>query len=110
MNRYYLESLRSRSCYPTFRGFIQAFAWLGYLAAAAIALSGVFVGNVGPMLLLIAGAGVLALLVRAGTEMSLMLADLADAAIDQAVANPAVAGRASVPSEKIPRPAHEQRP
>lgn len=110
MNRDYLEALRSRTCYPTFRGFVHVFAWLGYLAAALLALVGIWSNQIGPTLLSIAGAVMFGLLVRAGTEMSLMVADIADVGVDQAAANPVLASRNDrTSSERIPRPANEQR-
>ena len=82
MNRQYLEAIRANSCYPTFRGFVQIFTLLGYLVAAVVAIAGFFTGQIGTMILAFAGAIIAALLIRVGKEMSLMLADIADAAID----------------------------
>lgn len=82
MNRQYLEAIRANSCYPTFRGFVQIFTLLGYLVAAVVAIAGFFTGQIGTMILAFAGAIIVALLIRVGKEMSLMLADIADVAID----------------------------
>ncbi|MEN1942710.1 hypothetical protein WCE55_02470 [Luteimonas sp. MJ293] len=82
MNRQYLEALRSGSCYPTFRGFITVFELLGYLIAALVAAGGFISGQSGAMLLGVVGAVLIVLLIRVAKEMSLMLADIADATID----------------------------
>ena len=82
MNRQYLEALRSGSCYPTFRGFVTVFELFGYLFAAIVAAGGFISGQSGAVFLGIAGAALIALLIRVAKEMSLMLADIADATID----------------------------
>ena len=97
MNRQYLEAIRANSCYPTFRGFVQIFTLLGYLVAAVVAIAGFVTGQIGAMLLAIAGAIIVALLIRVGKEMSLMLADIADATIDSSSKATAV-GSSSTPT------------
>ena len=95
MNRQHLEAIRSDSCYPTFRGFVQVFTLLGYLGAAVFAAAGMMSGQVGAMLIAIAIGIIAALLVRMGKEVSLMLADIADTII----ASSARAIAASTPDE-----------
>ena len=81
MNRQHLEAIRSNSCYPTFRGFVQVFTLLGYLGAAVFAAAGLMSGQAGAMFIAIAIGIIAALLVRMGKEVSLMLADIADTTI-----------------------------
>lgn len=87
MNRQHLEAIRSNSCYPTFRGFVNVFTRLGYLCAAFFTAGGLRSGDLGTMLIAIAIAIVAALLVRMGKEVSLMLADIADTTIASSASN-----------------------
>ncbi len=89
MSSFSLAALRKRSNYPAFRVFINLIAGLGYLLSAAlivlgaIALGRVGIGDgVGP-LMLVAGGVVSAFLVLVGTEVSCMVADIADCTVDQ---------------------------
>jgi hypothetical protein len=82
LNRQHLESIRSKTCYPTFRGFIQIFVLLGYLVAAAVAGVGIVTGQPGTIAIAVGAAIVIALLFRVAQEMSLMFADIADVTID----------------------------
>ena len=89
MNQKYLEAIRNNSCYPTFRGFVGFFTLIGYLIAAVIAIGSIFSGQIGAILIGCAVATITALLFRVAKEMSLMLADIADATIDASRTNSA---------------------
>lgn len=99
-NRALLDSIRSASNYPAFRGFVTVAATVGYLAAVMLAFVGVYAllqgagGIVGGASFLIAGL-LLALVVKAAVEMSLMLADIADCT----VASLAPASQQAVPHQ-----------
>lgn len=82
MNRQYLEAIRSNSCYPAFRGFVKIFTFLGYLLAIGIVVAGMVTGQIGYTILAFVGAIIYAILIRVAKEVSLMLADIADATID----------------------------
>lgn len=109
MNVRDLENLRTNRCCPMFRGFVPIFTLLGYLGAAVFALVGFFSGGLGPILLCIAGAVIFGLLVRVAREMSLMLADIADATVGFVASQPIRSQSPPPPSEKLIRPANEQR-
>ena len=86
MHKEYLEKLRENSFYPTFRGFIDFISVVGYIAAALLALFGIIllVSSEGTpiAILIIFGSTVLAAFIKASKEVSLMVADIADAIID----------------------------
>lgn len=109
MNREYLEHIRSNSAYPAFRGFIQFFTVLGYIAAGLVAVFGFFTKNIGAILLFLLGAAVLAILVKVSKEVSLMLADIADATINFAGSQPGAFKHSISSDDKVPRPADQQR-
>ena len=96
MNRQHLESIRNKTCYPTFRGFIQIFVLLGYLIAAAVAGVGIITGRPGTIAIAVGSAIVIALLFRVAQEMSLMLADIADVTIDSSARSAAPMASSSV--------------
>lgn len=80
----FVEIMRAESLYPTWRVLVKWFTWLGYAIAAILLVSGVFTmlsGSPGAGGGLVAGAFVVAIVARVWREMSLMVADLADAAV-----------------------------
>lgn len=86
MKHQHLQKLRADTCYPAFRGFVSLFTVIGYLAACLVALFGVVVmgqssGGVLLGLVVIGGAVLLGVAVKAMTECSLMLADIADCTV-----------------------------
>jgi hypothetical protein len=82
MKREYLEKIRNSSAYPTLRGFATFFSVIGYLLAALVTVGG-FASNGGTGGLVgIAVSVVIVLLTRLAKECALILADLADAALD----------------------------
>jgi hypothetical protein len=85
MNKLYLVSLRSASCYPNFRTLIFVATIVGYLVAAAIGLSGLFSGF-GPPAFIggLLAAALVAVLTKVSQEAAHMLADIADSAIELA--------------------------
>jgi len=82
MKREYLEKIRNSSAYPTLRGFATFFSVIGYLLAALVTVAGFASNGVGGGLVGIAVAVVIVLLTRLAKESALLLADLADAALD----------------------------
>lgn len=106
MNPRYLENLRKKSCYPTYRGFVEIVTVLGYLLAVLCVVAGTHNGR--PMLFFIVAA-VLALFVRVAKEVSLMIADIADATIDFCASQPHSLEMTSLLSDKVPRSTNEQR-
>ena len=84
MNRTYLNQLRSSSCYPTFRGFVTIATVIGYLVAAGLAVAGVLSGQPGGIVLGFVLGVIVALVAKVAQEISLMVADIADATIDVA--------------------------
>ena len=81
MKREYLEKIRNSSAYPTLRGFATFFSVSGYILAASTVTGFVSMGD-GYPLVGIAVAVVIVLLTRLAKESALLLADLADAALD----------------------------
>lgn len=86
MNHRYLERIRGNSCYPTFRIVVQIATYLAYLAAGCLVIVGLITGKVSTILLMIVAAAVVAIVARVAQEVTLMVADIADAAIDSAAA------------------------
>lgn len=84
MKHQYLSQLRNDTCYPSFRGFVGVFKGVGYVAAIAVVVMGFVSGNGMAMVIGVAAAVVVVLLVTAIAEGSSMLADIADATLDQA--------------------------
>lgn len=108
MNRQYLATLRGRSCYPVFRGFVQFFVFVGFLVAIGLVLAGAMSTNASAIVISVAGAVLLVLVLCAIREASLMLADIADVAIDLGARG---VDRQELfnPSDILPRPANLQR-
>lgn len=109
VNRNFLNHIRNNSFYPAFRGFIQFFTIVGYITAVLVAVFGFFTKNIGAILLFLLGAIVIAVLVRVSKEVSLMLADIADATINFAGSQPDAIKQSPSYGEKLPRPADQQR-
>lgn len=86
MNHKYLDRIRGNSCYPTFRIVVQIVTYLAYFAAICLVIMGFITGKLSSILLMIVAAAALALLARVAQEVTLMVADIADAAIDSAAA------------------------
>ncbi len=84
MNKAYLHTIRANSCYPTFRAFITIATALSYIVAALVVIGGVYAGQIAGLLVGVAIALVIVLVAKAGQEVSLMIADIADATIDSA--------------------------
>lgn len=95
MNPQHLESIRSKTCHPIFRGFIQVFVLLGYLVVAAVTGMGIIMGQLGTIAIAVGAAIVIASLFRVAQEMSLMLADIADV-------TPDASARSAVPLASAP--------
>lgn len=83
-----VSEIRSESAYPTFRAFIVVATGVGYLIAVLAALTGAVAGfGQGHLLALVVGciaAVVIGLAVAIVRELSLMLADIADATLHMA--------------------------
>lgn len=109
MSLSHLERIRSNSHYPAFRSFISVLTVIGYIAAVLIAAFGFFSKSIPFILMCIAGGALLAFLVMVSKELSLMLADIADATISFMGSQPDTAKESSLFREKIPRPADLQR-
>ena len=84
MSKAYLNTLRADSCYPTFRAFVTVATVLAYIAAALIVVAGFVSGQAGGIMAGIVVAVVVALIAKVGQEVSLMIADIADATIHSA--------------------------
>ena len=84
MNKAYLNSIRADSCYPTFRAFVTVATVLAYIVAALVVVAGFVSGQGGGILAGIVVAVVIVLIAKVGQEVSLMIADIADATIDSA--------------------------
>lgn len=83
----FAETMRSESLYPTWREIVKFVTLLGYLVAVALLLGAVFAfsqGGIGAGIGLVFGALVVAVFSRVWKELSLMVADLADAAVRHA--------------------------
>jgi hypothetical protein len=84
----YLQSVRSNSAYPTYRGFIGIIALLGYLMAAASGLSAIISGLMSMRSSFLLGLAILVmgsistalifLLARFFNEAALILVDIGD--------------------------------
>lgn len=79
--------MRAQSLYPTVRTLVKLGNWFAMALAAAVLLGGVLSSRSGGVFGILAAAGVAAVIVIvsfAVREMSLMLADLSDAAVRMA--------------------------
>ena len=101
-----LSSIRADTCYPAFRGFVSFGAVIGYFVAGLVALSGVFAlgagsGGIIIALGLVIAAVVLTLLVKAVTECSLMLADIADCTVHNTASHRALIEQPAQPRREL---------
>lgn len=83
----FAEVMRSESLYPTWREIVKFITLLGYLMSIGVLLGAIFAftqGGVGAGIGMVFGAIVVAILARAWKELSLMVADLADASVRHA--------------------------
>lgn len=105
MNEQYLAQLRDKSAYPVFRGVVGLVTMLCYLAAAVVFVLGL-VGmsqNAGAVFLGSILAVLLALAARVGKEVSLMIADIADATLSMAAqSSPAALEQSEKASSSAP--------
>lgn len=80
----YIDTLRATSNYPTFRQVVGLFAFFGY-ALAAIFVIAAIVGIVRGQVSMVGGGAFMAIflvvITRVGKELSLMMADAADAVV-----------------------------
>ena len=84
----YVEELRSKSIYPTFRSFVGILYWLGVAIALLVLIFGVATGlKTGASVVIgsVVSSILIFVLARVSKEMSHMLADLSDATVDMAV-------------------------
>ncbi len=84
MNVDYIEALRDGTAYPTFRKIVGFFTIVLYVLAGFVAIGSILSSfeSSGATLLGLILAVVIYIFARVGKEMSLMLADIADAALD----------------------------
>jgi hypothetical protein len=86
----YLMQVRANSAYPVYRGMIGLIAWIGYIAAACWALSGIigffvgmqeegFLAGLGVLIVGTVLAALTFLFARLSQEASLILVDIGDA-------------------------------
>lgn len=82
----YLSAMRANSSYPVFRRVVSTLTTIAYVVAGLTALSGVVaLGSLGaPGLILVGLAALIAIFAKVGQEVSLMVADIADATLDLA--------------------------
>lgn len=80
----YIEALRNGTAYPTFRKIVGFFTVVLYVLAGLIAIGSISssFSSSGATLFGLVLAVVIYIFARVGKEMSLMLADIADAALD----------------------------
>lgn len=84
MKRQFVSQLRGDTCYPTFRTFVGVATAFGWLAACAAPVIGIMSGNENALYLGIGIGIAIFLVVAIAREATLMLADIADAALDSA--------------------------
>ena len=82
----YVERLRARTNYPTFRAVVRFGLYFGYLLTAAALLGGIFAafrpdGSVFHLLIAAGIGAALYLLTRIWFELTVMIVDLADASV-----------------------------
>jgi hypothetical protein len=101
----YLNTLRSNTAYPTYRGFIGVIAMLGYLLAGVFGLGALIGGLTTMSRSFLAGVAVLImggivaalnfLLARLFREAALIVADIGDATVDAGANSHTGAARAA---------------
>ena len=96
MNQRYLEKLRGASAYPVFRKVVAVVTVVGYLIAGSFAFGAVLPAvlgggdRIGPStMMMLSVAALIVIMARVGKEISLMVADIADAVLDFASRSPA---------------------
>lgn len=80
----FVATMRAQSLYPTVRTLVKLGHWLGLVFAAFVVFSGLFIAKSGglfPVLIALGVASVIVIISLAMRELSLMLADLSDAAV-----------------------------
>lgn len=83
----YAEAMRDDSLYPTWRELVKWATWMGYVIAAIVTIGALLAlkeGHIKSGLGALGGAVVIVIVARVWRELSLMVADLADAAVRQA--------------------------
>lgn len=87
---WFVSEMRSNSLYPTWRELVKWATWFGY-AMAIIVLIGAAIGfkngQIGAAAVGVGVALLIAVVARVSRELSLMMADLADAAVRQAASS-----------------------
>lgn len=87
-HRAYVQDMRARSLYPTVRAFVNLGFYFGLAIAALVVIGGAFgafsTGGVFKLLVALGIAAVILFFTMAWREISLMLADLSDAAVRMA--------------------------
>jgi len=81
MKKNYLDEIRANSCYPTFRAVVLVATIATYLAAGLIIIAGIIAKE---FIIGAAVAIIVAIVAKVAQEVSLMIADIADATIDSA--------------------------
>ena len=89
----FLGGLRRETNYPTFRGFVGLVLLAAYVAALVVAAVGLMTGNSASIALSIAIAVAIVLFGHVSREISLMFADIADAAVAKAAMQKALLAR-----------------
>jgi hypothetical protein len=79
----FAEQMREQSLYPTWRKIVGVFTILGYVLAVLVLVGSIIAArqSMGAMFGGIVLAAFIAVMARVGKELSLMLADLSDAAV-----------------------------
>jgi hypothetical protein len=103
-----LRHIRANTAYPTFRTFISISTLLGFLVAACFPIAGFFSERAfGAVVGIAVGAGI-AVLVKVGQEVSLMIADFTDAMIQQSsptrIHPPTLTSASSLPMRQVSKP------
>ena len=94
MNSTYLAKLRSDSAYPVFRKVVGIATGIGYFIAGSMVFGAIMPaltshGEPSPFVIgMFLVAAFVAIMARVGKEVSLMIADIADATLDSASRRP----------------------
>jgi hypothetical protein len=84
MNTAYLSQIRSQSCYPAFRTFVDVATVLALILSAILGAAGIVSSEPFAMAVGVIGAGFFVLIAIVARQVSLMLVDIADATIESA--------------------------
>ena len=79
-----MTTIRQDSRYPTFRGFVTVATIIGYLVAALAIGAGLLSGQISSAVGGVVAGIIIAVMSKIAQEVSLMIADIADATIDSA--------------------------